>query len=248
MEYQVNNRLPWLSCSSDSKLTLARCETTPKKRPLGDYTEIVVIDSNATKMKLFHYVTRAREIPLHVKLDLLQSFLWTAAIAPTLSFPFPQRRRWKAAFPQRRWKAAFPQHYFPDLRTSMGASLVWLGAGSKLMRWEEIRNTFSKGKEVWARLSCHSNNSTHIPVTGASVKKATRSFVLLTFELSSMDSPMVSFSQLWFADLSLHLSKLLESDFETLISLVTWKDNPSGGIVHGDGQMHGGKLTFVANI
>lgn len=134
MKYQANNRLQWHSWSSHSKFALARCETTPKQRSLGDFKQIVLIDSNATKMKPFHCITRAREIPLHVKLVLLQSFLWTAVIAPTLSFLLPQRGR---------WKAAFPQHYFPDLRTCMGASFVWLGAGSKLMGWEEMRSTLS---------------------------------------------------------------------------------------------------------
>lgn len=109
-------------------------DVRPKQWSLGDFKQIVLIDSNATKMKPFHCITRAREIPLHVKLVLLQSFLWTAVIAPTLSFPLPQRGR---------WKAAFPQHYFPDLRTCMGASFVWLGAGSKLMGWEEMRSTLS---------------------------------------------------------------------------------------------------------
>lgn len=40
-----------------------------------DYIQIALIDSNASEMKSFHCVIRAREIPLHVKLDLLQIFL-----------------------------------------------------------------------------------------------------------------------------------------------------------------------------
>lgn len=72
---------------------------------------------------------------------------------------------------------------------------------------------------------------------------------MLTFKLSRMDSPVVRFSQLSFAELlSLHLSKLLESGFENLISLVTWENNPPEGIVNEDGHMHGGKSAFVVNI
>lgn len=79
---------------------------------MWDHTQALYrnsINSNAIKMKPFHCITRAREIPLHVKLDLVQSFLWTTMIAPMLCFPFSQRGR---------WKAAFPQHYFPDLRNA----------------------------------------------------------------------------------------------------------------------------------
>lgn len=66
-------------------------------------------------MKSFHCVTRAREIPLHVKLDLLQIFSEQLQFAPVLSFPYTWRGK---------GKAAFPQQYFPDLSTCMGASLL----------------------------------------------------------------------------------------------------------------------------
>lgn len=153
MKYQVNNRLPQPSYSSHSKLAVARCETTPKQRPLGDYTEIVLTDSNATKMKPFYCVTRAREIPLCVKIRSVAEFFVNSCDCTHTVF---------SLFIEKEEKGSLSTALFPDLRTCMGASLVWLGAGSKLTRCEKMRSSLSKEKEVWTRLSCHSNNSIHI--------------------------------------------------------------------------------------
>jgi len=77
--------------------------------------EQAVTDSNATKLKSFHCVTGAREIPLRVKLDLLQISSEQLQFVPTLSFP----HTWS-----RKGKAAFPQQYFPDLRACVSAALL----------------------------------------------------------------------------------------------------------------------------
>lgn len=66
-------------------------------------------------MKSFYSVTRAKEIPLHVKFDLFQIFSEQLWFAPVLSFP----HAWKG-----KGKAAFLHQYFPDLGTCMCASLL----------------------------------------------------------------------------------------------------------------------------